>query len=72
LQFHHTDRKAKLFGVAMKGRTISFERLLAEARKCLLLCANCHAEVERGVTEIPAGVIRSAWEEDGNLSERAA
>jgi DNA-binding CsgD family transcriptional regulator len=72
LQFHHTDRNTKLFGVAMKGRTISFEKLLAEARKCLLMCANCHAEVERGVTEIPPEVVRRAWREDGNLIERAS
>jgi hypothetical protein len=56
----------------MKGRTISFERLLAEARKCVLLCANCHAEVERGVTKIPPEVIRDAWRDDGTLSDRAA
>ena len=72
LQFHHTDRKTKLFGLAMKGRTMSFEKLLAEARKCVLLCANCHAEVERGVTEIPSEVLRDAWRDDGNLSARAA
>lgn len=72
LQFHHKDRKTKLFGVAMKGHTMSFEKLLAEARKCILLCANCHAEVERGVTEIPPEVIRDAWRDDGTLRARAA
>jgi hypothetical protein len=53
LQFHHRDRKTKSFGIAMKGQTKSFEKLLVEARKCILLCANCHAEVERGVTALP-------------------
>ena len=51
---------------------MSFERLLTEARKCILLCANCHSEVERGVTEIPPEVIRDAWRDDGNLNQRAA
>ena len=26
----------------------------AEARKCVLLCANCHAEVEAGVVDVAA------------------
>jgi hypothetical protein len=28
---------------------MALERLRAEARKCVLLCANCHAEVEAGM-----------------------
>jgi hypothetical protein len=72
LQFHHKDRKTKSFGLAMKGHTMSFERLLAEARKCILLCANCHAEVERGITQIPEALLRGAWRGDGNLPSRAA
>jgi hypothetical protein len=72
LQFHHKDRRSKSFGLAMKGHTMSFEKLLAEAQKCILLCANCHAEVERGVTKIPATLLRDVWGEDGNLRRRAA
>jgi transposase len=68
LHFHHLDPSAKSFGLAMRGHTKSFEKLLAEARKCVLLCANCHAEVERGMTGIPPEVIREARREDGNLS----
>ena len=71
LQFHHRDRKTKSFGLAI-GHTKSLESLLSEARKCLLLCANCHAEVARGVTQIPPEVIRDAWRDDGNLNEEAA
>jgi DNA-binding transcriptional ArsR family regulator len=72
LHFHHLDPATKAFGLAMRGHTKAFERLLAEARKCVLLCANCHAEVERGVTEIPPDVIRGAWRDDGTLDDRAA
>ena len=28
------------------------EKLRAEARKCVLLCSNCHAEVESGTASI--------------------
>jgi hypothetical protein len=72
LHFHHLDPGTKSFGLPMRGHTKSFAKLLAEARKCLLLCANCHAEVERGVTTIPDELLRGAWGDDGNLSERVA
>ena len=35
------------------GVTRSLDRLREEATKCVLLCANCHAEVEAGVTRLP-------------------
>jgi hypothetical protein len=56
----------------MRGHIRSFDKLLAEARKCVLLCANCHAEVERGVSAIPDDLLRGAWRVDGNLRRRAA
>jgi len=40
LEFHHRDARTKEFGIGnMNG---SWLRLLAEAEKCDLLCANCH------------------------------
>jgi transposase len=48
LEFHHLDPGAKEFGLAQGGMARSIERLRAEARKCVLLCSNCHAEVENG------------------------
>lgn len=42
LQFHHLGDKS--FGLAAEGQTRSFERLVEEAEKCILICANCHAE----------------------------
>lgn len=48
LQFHHRDREEKKFGLAQNGSTMGIDALREEARKCVLLCANCHAEVEHG------------------------
>ena len=48
LQFHHVDRKTKRFGLAARGSTRGIRALREEARKCVLLCANCHAEIEHG------------------------
>jgi hypothetical protein len=52
LVFHHLDPTAKEFGVAYAGMARSIERLRAEVCKCILLCSNCHAEVESGVSSI--------------------
>jgi transposase len=53
LQFHHIDPREKRFHIALGGVARSLERARSEARKCVLLCANCHAEVEAGVVTIP-------------------
>jgi hypothetical protein len=52
LQFHHVDPLTKSFGMAQGGLTNGIEAFRREARKCVLLCANCHAEVEAGVREL--------------------
>jgi hypothetical protein len=54
LQFHHVDRATKRFALAGEGVTRGIARAREEARKCILLCANCHAEVEAGF-EAPRG-----------------
>ena len=55
LQFHHRDPATKAFEVSRQGITRSLDRLRLEARKCVLLCANCHAMVEAGLLLPPAG-----------------
>jgi DNA-binding transcriptional ArsR family regulator len=52
LQFHHLDPAQKSFSLAAGGLTRSLQRARAEAAKCVLLCANCHAEVEGGLATI--------------------
>ena len=53
LQFHHLERSSKSFGLSVGGITRSIERLREEAAKCVVLCSNCHAEVEGGAAELP-------------------
>jgi hypothetical protein len=57
LQFHHLDPSAKEFGVAARGAARSIDRVRAEVRKCVLLCSNCHAEVEAGFSSL-SGVAK--------------
>lgn len=59
LQFHHVDPTTKSFGLGVRGITRSIARLREEASKCVLLCANCHAELEVGATELPVKCDRS-------------
>ncbi len=52
LHFHHVDPTTKSFGVGYAGVTRSLAAARAEAAKCVLLCARCHAEVEAGVKRL--------------------
>jgi transposase len=52
LEFHHVARDDKRFSLSHRGVTRSIERAREEASKCVLLCANCHAEVEAGVARL--------------------
>jgi transposase len=63
LEFHHVDPTAKAFGLSDDGVARSLDRARAEAAKCVLLCANCHVEVERGVRTLPAprGGFEPPW-----------
>src|SRR4051794_13744217 len=53
LEFHHLDPSTKEFGLGREGVTRSLDRARAEAKKCVLLCATCHAEVEAGIATLP-------------------
>lgn len=52
LHFHHVDPSQKSFNVSAKVG-LKWTRLLAEAKKCVLVCSRCHDEIEGGVRECP-------------------
>lgn len=52
LHFHHVDPATKQFSLSQEGITRSVKRAREEAQKCVLLCANCHAEVEAGAASL--------------------
>jgi hypothetical protein len=52
LHFHHVDPATKSFGLTVAlGKGL--DRLREEARKCILVCANCHGEIESGLVACP-------------------
>lgn len=64
LTFHHLDPRLKRFNVA-GGHNYSLENIRGELDKCVLVCANCHDEIEAGVTFVPlevAAAIRAQTE----------
>jgi hypothetical protein len=52
LHFHHLDPETKEFGISRRGFTRSIQKMREEAAKCVLLCSNCHAEVEAGIATL--------------------
>jgi hypothetical protein len=56
LEFHHLDASQKRMSVSRDGVALSLRAAREEAAKCVLLCSNCHAEVEGGVAVVPARV----------------
>ncbi len=59
LHFHHRDPAEKRLELNAKGIALSLETLRVEARKCVLLCSNCHAEVEDGMASFAESDTRS-------------
>lgn len=57
LHFHHVHPESKAFGLSRRGVTRSLAAARAEAAKCVLLCSNCHAEVEAGERRLPASLL---------------
>jgi len=52
LDLHHINGQ-KLFGIGEKGYTRSWKKIKKELDKCILVCANCHREIEGGITQLP-------------------
>ena len=52
LDLHHI-KGTKEFTIGDSGYTYSKEKLRKELEKCILVCANCHREIEAGVTVLP-------------------
>jgi hypothetical protein len=62
LHFHHVDPATKSFRMSCcSGKALATYR--AEAEKCVLVCANCHGEIEMGLTPSPPAGARHSGAE---------
>jgi len=52
LHFHHVDSAGKKFALSHRGVARSLAEARSEAKKCVLLCSNCHVEVETGLRQL--------------------
>lgn len=57
LELHHVNKSEKRFGIGDKGYTRSWKVVQQELDKCVLLCANCHREIESGTTQLPQEIV---------------
>lgn len=52
LDLHHLDSSQKSFGIGARGYTRSWDKIQKELDKCILVCANCHREIEAGIMQL--------------------
>ena len=49
LDFHHVNPRNKKFNVTVTSLNgLGLEKILIEMNKCILICSNCHDEIEWG------------------------
>lgn len=53
LEFHHSEPEHKDFGLSSRGMTWALSKMIEEAKKCILVCANCHREIHAGLVYGP-------------------
>jgi hypothetical protein len=49
LELHHKDGDDKEYTLSSFSYNLNNEKVVEELKKCVLLCANCHREVEYGI-----------------------
>jgi transposase len=61
LELHHLDPAPTRVQIGRNGVTPAVAEARRAVRECVLLCANCHAEVESGMVALPDTVVGDAW-----------
>ena len=52
LQFHHRNPEEKDCDIANAARRWSWDRLIKEIEKCVVVCANCHEKIHAGIAQL--------------------
>jgi hypothetical protein len=57
LDLHHLDPSQKEFSMAsIRAWPKSWDKIVIELRKCVLLCCRCHREVHAGISNVPENI----------------
>lgn len=63
LDLHHLNPNEKEFGIGkIRANIKSWDKIVKELKKCILVCSNCHAEIHDDILKIPKNYI--AFNED--------
>jgi len=55
LEFHHINPEQKKFTFgSVRSNNISWRKIVEELKKCILLCSNCHREIEYNKKKLPS------------------
>ena len=57
LAFHHTNPSEKDFQIS-RANIRGWKTLVKEAKKCILVCHNCHNEIHEGITSVPVDTVK--------------
>jgi hypothetical protein len=68
LEFHHLSPATKRFSIA-GSHTRSWKSLRTELDKCILVCSNCHDEIEAGETIIPDHLVEEVRRATAHIPE---
>lgn len=59
LDLHHLDPLAKEFGIGkVRANPMSWDKIVQELRKCVLVCRNCHGEIHFNGLKVPNDIQR--------------
>jgi hypothetical protein len=59
LEFHHGDPGEKEKGLGgLRASVRSWKKIVEEAKKCVLVCGVCHAEIHAGMRVVPTDATR--------------
>lgn len=54
LDWHHLNPSEKDFNIGMAvSKNLSKKKILAEIKKCICVCSNCHRKIHAGIIESP-------------------
>lgn len=52
LDFHHVKERGMERGLSLANTMLSWDKILQESEKCILVCKNCHSEIHNPQGEI--------------------